>query len=369
MFWRNDRHLYRGKHLRREEEIYEGADDVDPPVAFNTCAVKQNARDREAERCDAFPVRLKTPTSERFCRMRYIRVLRLIFLMSALLIAFGAEAGSILWKAERDGKQVWLLGSIHAATTDMYPLPESMEAAYRQADTVWVEAADVYDGDRAALAAKLQAMALLPPGQTLSQMLNAKQRKLLDAAFAEGGLLAKDANMSREKAETLRPIYLFMWLAANPIAAEEGVDGQYGIDQHFADEAKADGKHLDGLETAESQMQALLSISQADAVSLMCQALAPAASPKAPKQGSDDMAQAWKSGNIPALRRIFAPADPLMARFYSIMLDARNRLMAEKIAASAGTPAPLVVVGAAHLIGPNNLLGMLRARGFKVTQY
>ena len=81
------------------------------------------------------------------------------------------------------------------------------------------------------------------------------------------------------------------------------------------------------------------------------------------------MASAWKSGDMPAMERIVLPDmknDPLM---YQRLLVARNSNWMPKIESLFLRPQPsLVVVGAAHLIGPDGLLASLRARGYTIEQ-
>ena len=54
---------------------------------------------------------------------------------------------------------------------------------------------------------------------------------------------------------------------------------------------------------------------------------------------------------------------------YDRLLIERNRTWLPKIEALFARPRPaFVVVGAAHLVGPDGLLQMLKAKGYKVEQ-
>ncbi|HEX4346566.1 MAG TPA: TraB/GumN family protein, partial [Vicinamibacterales bacterium] len=76
-----------------------------------------------------------------------------------------------------------------------------------------------------------------------------------------------------------------------------------------------------------------------------------------------------KSGDMPAMERIVLPDmtnDPVM---YQRLLVARNSNWLPKIEALFLRPRPsLVVVGAAHLIGPDGLLQSLKTRGYTIEQ-
>jgi uncharacterized protein len=81
------------------------------------------------------------------------------------------------------------------------------------------------------------------------------------------------------------------------------------------------------------------------------------------------LADAWKAGDAPAVERIVlqdVENDPAM---YQRLLVDRNRNWLPAIDALLSGPAhAFVVVGAAHLIGPDGLLQMLKAKGYAVEQ-
>ena len=59
-------------------------------------------------------------------------------------------------------------------------------------------------------------------------------------------------------------------------------------------------------------------------------------------------------------------SDPVI---YDRLLVARNRAWMPKIEALFSRPRhAFVVVGAAHLVGPDGLVAMLKAKGYQVTQ-
>ncbi len=78
---------------------------------------------------------------------------------------------------------------------------------------------------------------------------------------------------------------------------------------------------------------------------------------------------AWKSGDAPAVERIVLAdlkSDPQM---YQRLLVERNKNWLPKIEALfAGKGRAFVVVGAAHLVGPDGVLAMLKAKGYTVEQ-
>jgi uncharacterized protein YbaP (TraB family) len=81
------------------------------------------------------------------------------------------------------------------------------------------------------------------------------------------------------------------------------------------------------------------------------------------------LTDAWKAGDAPTVERIVLDdlqGDPVM---YQRLLVGRNRNWLPTLdALFARSGRSFVVVGAAHLIGPDGLLAMFRAKGYTVDQ-
>lgn len=289
------------------------------------------------------------------------RLARLFAPLCLLLLAgsaLAAPAGLFLWEAERGSQKVALLGSIHLGRAEFYPLPAPIEAAYRRAGTIAVEA-DI--GDPAALVPLLP-MLMLPAGETLETKLAAPQRRRLDAALARTGLAAPAALR-------MKPWFLAMTLSAMEMQ-KLGFDPQYGIDLHYLGRARKDGKQVVELESVRGQFELLDGLG-ADEQLAFLDTTADSIANGQMKSELDAMVAAWRSGDAVTLRRQVDDGlgdGPAMRRVAVALFDARNRAMAERIAALAGPVPPLVIVGAGHLAGPGSIVELLKSRGFRVTQ-
>jgi hypothetical protein len=78
---------------------------------------------------------------------------------------------------------------------------------------------------------------------------------------------------------------------------------------------------------------------------------------------------AWRGGDAAAMEKMLHSAfTPYPAAYQSLIVE-RNRTWMPLIDACFGKPRPcLVVVGAAHLVGPDGLLTMMRGKGYRVEQ-
>lgn len=284
---------------------------------------------------------------------------RRLLLVALLCSATLAQAKLFLWEAERDGQRVWLLGSVHLGRADFFPLAPPIEAAYKEAETLAVEA-DVSDSNAIA---PLYSMAMLPADQALGGLLSPQQNKQLNAALAR-------ANFPRVAADRMKP-----WLLGITLSVLEmqklGYQPQNGIDMHFLQRARSDHKKVVELESVKAQFELLDGLPQDESVGVLLATLEPILKQQF-KPMFDAMITAWQKGDANSMRRIiddYTPDDNVSRRLNDKLISQRNRTMAEKIAGLAGLPAPLVVIGAGHLAGQDSVIDLLKSRGFRVKQY
>ena len=155
------------------------------------------------------------------------------------------------------------------------------------------------------------------------------------------------------------------WMLAITLQGMElmkaGFDPALGLDQHFYDQAKESGKTVQGLETVEFQISRFDTMTMEQQDRMLAETLKELATETATVGKLGD---AWKAGDVPAIERIALAdlkSDPAM---YQRLLVERNRNWMPKIEALfARKGRALVVVGAAHLVGPDGLIAMLQGKG------
>jgi uncharacterized protein YbaP (TraB family) len=161
------------------------------------------------------------------------------------------------------------------------------------------------------------------------------------------------------------------WMAALMLDALEwqkaGFDPDLGLDKHFYDSAKADGRPVQGLETVEYQLSMFDGMSPDQQDHMLSDTIKELGTEQ---ESVTTVANAWRAGDAPAVERVVLQdlkSDPMM---YQRLLVDRNRNWMPKIEALFARPRPsLVVVGAAHLVGPDGLLQMLKAKGYAIEQF
>ena len=138
------------------------------------------------------------------------------------------------------------------------------------------------------------------------------------------------------------------------------------MDKHFYDIAVGQGKGVQGLETFAFQ------ISQFDGMSMEMQDRLLAETLKeleTTKTSFTRMADAWRAGDALEIERLVLNDLKSEPQMYDRLLVDRNRTWLPKIEALFSRPkAAFVVVGAAHLVGSDGILQMLKAKGYTIEQ-
>jgi uncharacterized protein YbaP (TraB family) len=262
----------------------------------------------------------------------------------------------MLWRFEHGAAIVYLAGSIHVMKPTLFPLPRQFEDAFRQANRLVVEVnTDAASPD--VLQTKFREYALLPQGQTISTVLQPTTLALLSAHLESQAMAV--ANVA-----SLRPAMLETQLAVARLSAL-GYAPQFGLEQHFM--AAAGNRPVLELETIDQQLAVLTSppmsvqdemlaetIDQMDTIEPVIAA----------------MVVAWFAGDEHEFRRLFdleTGDSPEIRAFVRRLLEDRNVGMAKKIVGYLQTPGTtFVLVGAAHLTGPEGIVALLEARGLKI---
>lgn len=274
--------------------------------------------------------------------------------LALLLLAFHAAAAPTLplWELTGTSNRILVLGSIHFLRAGDYPLAPAITAAFDQADVVLMEI-DMDDLDPVASGTTVAALAQDSKGRTLPELLGPGAWK---AASAEARRIGLD----------LAPMTPFEpWYAAVVVTqlrlAQLGFDPSLGVESRMAADAQRLGKEIRGLETLESQLGALDSLS-ADAQRQFLQSTLEEAGEVGDM--ADGMIAAWKAGDVRALDEELLGGVRDQPEVYRALIVRRNEHFADAIGDLVdGKKNYLIVVGALHLVGPDSVLRMLERDG------
>lgn len=285
----------------------------------------------------------------------------LTLLLTGLLLASQAMAQAqtkaLLWEIKSGKQSGFILGSIHVAKPEFYPLPQQVEKAYKQAGHLAVEA----DASNEAAIAKIRPLMLYGDGDKL-------ENHLKPATWEKFKSLAGEAGASQF--QTLKPMTAATVISIAALR-EFGYSSEQGIDLHFIARAKKDHKPMSELESIEFQGNLLSKMSDEDGDAMLLQTLDNIGNGEAVRQ-INAMVAAWKGGDAPALTKLLEEMgnqDSGSQKLMKLLFDDRNDGMAQKIATLVKSgKRPFVVIGAGHMTSGNNILTILEKQGFTVRQ-
>jgi uncharacterized protein YbaP (TraB family) len=290
----------------------------------------------------------------------------MIAALALCCFASAAAAGDsapkhFLWKVTGPKGVVYLLGTIHAAKADFYPLPPIIEDSFEKADTL-IEEIDISEPAEAARAQRgLIEDGSYPKGDTITNHLSEVTRSHL-AAYLKKGDLPEPA------IEHMRP-WLVSMLVEQLELQRMGFDPSYGLDQHFLEEARQSHKQIGALEDAGSQLKLLSSLSEEFQDRLLLSSLI---NMEKSHEVLDLLTQAWRSGDAAAMQEVITSSVrdyPQLQPLVTKLFDDRNTAMTAKIERFLQTPRSyFVAVGAGHLVGDQGILSQLRRKNFTVEQ-
>lgn len=264
----------------------------------------------------------------------------------------------LLWRVSDADSSVYLLGSFHLLKKSDYPLSRDVDRAFDDAESVVFEVSQA-DLEDASVAPRMMALATSDPAASLARAVPESVRAPLERRMRALGL-------SPEQMGAFEPWFVDVTLVTL-LAQRSGYAPEDGLDRHLMARAAAAGKPTSGLETVQQQLATLDGTPLAEQVEQLREFVDEGDGAAAQL---DELHRAWRSADVATIERLMR--DEMMARTpvtYRRMAVDRNRAwvpQVERMLAQGRGHDALVVVGALHLIGPDGLVALLRARGYRV---
>lgn len=267
-----------------------------------------------------------------------------------------AAADPAAWRVtDTRGGELTLLGSMHVLRPSDHPLPASVDALIERADLIVMEL-DLDDVDAAAQQRAILTTAMLPRGTVLADVVDADVYRLVEQSTRELGIDLK-------LLESFEPWFLAITLLDQGLR-RLGFQGEQGVEQYVLGRSQRLGKEILGLETLEFQIGIFDSLPPAQQQAMLEQTLAEL-NEAATVLG--DMVAAWRDGELETLAEELLDEFDDFPGLYDTLVTKRNNAWVPTLERMlAGGRRHLVVVGALHLVGPDSVVDLLRARGLRV---
>lgn len=257
------------------------------------------------------------------------------------------------------GSVLYLAGSIHVGTPELYPLPAGMVTAFQDAKMLVLEL-DLADAASPASQQLFMAKGMYPPDDYLNHHLSPEVQALLAKNVHRLGPLGPSH-------QQMKPWFLSSALAMQTLTAQ-GFQANLGVDQHFYDWAKERSLPIFALETVDSQSDVLANLSEESQQLMLKDTLLELSQAGAEMR---ELLSALRAGNPEKIDEILMETFRQQAfkpAFQALILD-RNEKMKAVIENYLKTPeVEFVLVGAAHLVGEQGLVRALASADRQVSQ-
>jgi uncharacterized protein YbaP (TraB family) len=273
----------------------------------------------------------------------------------------------VLWKIEKEGAEPsYLFGTMHLTDPRVVTLTTAAQKAFDASDTVVIETTDVLDQ------AKMMASIMQQPDlmmftddTTLLSLFSPEDAQTVSKALDARGIPPGSV-------KKMKPWMLSAMLSLPACETARKEQGAPILDIKLANDAQAQGKSVEGLETAVDQLKAMASLSMDFHVKGLLATL---------ELGNrmDDVIETMlvlyqkeQTGMFWPFMNALTPPDELAevgyTDFEEAMVTSRNKTMATNASPLIDEGAAFIAVGALHLPGDEGLIELLRARNYAVSR-
>jgi uncharacterized protein YbaP (TraB family) len=306
-------------------------------------------------------------------------------LITYLFDKLDAASKGFLWVTKSGNNTVYMLGSIHLASTDIYPFSQDILKAYQSSDALGVEL-NLYDAEGPQ---KIMELGIYTDGTTLKDHVSADTyQKAVEFAALFG--------YSEELISLLKPWYIYISFAALTTTDSGDLNdaaqaAALGIDFNLTTNALLYGKPVLELEGYEYQGQVLDSFSDGLQEFLLNGTIDAINDLLAGKESGDaeslELAlDLWRDGDADTFKQLNSLEDEypeiysqeeaaaekaLMDEFIDKLITQRDKRMADYIdnlLKAEGGATYFIIVGSAHYISDYSVLDILKDKGYEITQ-
>lgn len=293
----------------------------------------------------------------RAVRQRGDVMLVLLLVLAAGWLPWPAFAQAV-WKVSDGDSYIYLGGTVHLLRPSDFPLPDAYQQAYDDSERIYLET-DLAAMTDMAVQQRMLRQLTYGDGRTLRSVLDEDVYQEL-TQYVEN-----ISGLPMVMMDSFRPGLLVSTLSV--LEFQRMGFTPEGVDAHFYARAVEDGKPVGELETVDEQLAVLASMGEGYENEFIRYSL----------QDIDNIADSienlvhvWRSGDERQLESDFVtPVQEQSRSLYDSLLADRNHTWMTRIEAMFNEPGTdYVLVGAAHMVGEDGLLSLLRERGYQVSQ-
>ncbi|MGH1462023.1 MAG: TraB/GumN family protein [Neptuniibacter sp.] len=283
--------------------------------------------------------------------MKWILAAFAIFLSTLTL------AETTLWKVSKDNNYLYLAGTVHLLSAKDLPFPSAFERAYEDSEIIACET-DISMLSDPEIQFRLMSSLSYQDGSFLNKKISHSLYQKLNDYLVGRGLMPHIFL-------TMKPAGVMLTMMSVEFK-RLGITHD-GADSVYFKRAVKDGKPVLSLETIDTHINFIATMGEGNEEMFIQQTLEDLSKIEVMM---DDIVTAWKSGNVNLLDKlVVADMRDHYPALYKTLLVERNNNWLPLVNKMARTPEiELILVGAAHLIGPDGLLDLLQHQGYSIQQ-
>lgn len=291
--------------------------------------------------------------AHKYCRRKFPVIAALLCI--SLLIVETGFADTSVWEVKSGANTVYLGGTVHLLRPSDYPLPPEFDEAYANSSEIYFET-DISSMNDMSVQVQMLQQLTYNDERTLKSVLNEAAYTALTEHTARLGL----PMMMLEK---FKPGMIVSTLQVLDFQ-RMGFTPQ-GVDMHFNTRAVTDGKTIGQFETIQEQIGFLAAMGEGNESEFILLSLKDLEDTDALMA---EMIAAWRSGDADELSKLFVDdmRNEAPEIYESLLLERNRNWMPDIEAMLRDGDTEFVLVGAAHLIGPEGLVRMLSNKGYQV---
>lgn len=284
------------------------------------------------------------------------------------------DGKAIIWEVKSDTSTVYLVGSIHVAKEDTYPLKSVLMNSFNKSDILAVEMDMVEYQKNLPLQFYILNYYTYDDGSTIKDHLTEETFNLLDEYLNN----TKIKGVSKSTAYNYKPVMLYS-LISTQIYEDAGYKSKYGIDLFFLNEAYKRKMEIVEIESAYFQVELLTELSDELQELLLLSTLME--SEEKQLKSVEKMLKAWIDGNYSEFEKMLNETEnpnidsmtdeekEIYEEYNQKFYINRNIAMTDKVEEFLkGNKDVFYVVGSAHMFGDSGIVKLLEDRGYTVTK-
>ncbi|WDU81959.1 MULTISPECIES: TraB/GumN family protein [Lysinibacillus] len=279
-----------------------------------------------------------------------------------------AEQGSkgVAWVVEDEDTLIYLLGSIHLGTPDLYPFDKKLVTAFDESDALLVEA-NILDTEALEYYSE---KAMYTDGSTLKDA-------VAPETYAKLEQVAKLYGLPMDQLTVQKPWMLSSTLSMLAMDDSFGMTPQemamHGIDVYFLLNAQLQQKPVIELEGTRVQVDMFEGLSPEAQEQSLVAVLDSIIHPSEENQSEvlQEWFTSWKQGNVEEFAKSFQAMEGTSSEFNEMLFGLRDEQMAKKImnVLEEKEGKYFVVVGSGHFLIDKNIRYHLEKNGYKVKPF